>query len=341
MKKTFIKAVSLILTAATILAISTAAGHAAGVATSEWFSDKVVKVAGGFCGAQDDNIEWSYFDNGELVLSGSGEMKDYTWDYPTPWNAYTDSIIKATVSEGITNIGDCAFAWTWLMKNVDIADSVTEIGDNAFYNGGLAEVDLPDNLTVIGNGAFNSCEFTEIDIPSTVTTIGEGAFYYCDLESVSIPDSVTVIGKEAFAACFSLKNVTVSKNIRSLGQSIFASCYALETISIPDGITEIGNWCFFNCKSLAEVIVPATVTVIGEGAFKGCAILKTVNYKGAENQWNTVRIGADNAPLAAAQVSSGSAQPAEKESVEQVIAVKNIFVKSVFTLIELVLGIRN
>lgn len=337
MKKTVRKTIAIILTLVLTGTVSAAAAQAIG---SENPENDAVEIASGFCGRQGENIEWSYFDNGELVLSGSGEMKDYTWDNPTPWNAYTDSITKATVSEGITNIGNCAFAWTWLMKNVDIADSVTEIGDYAFYNGGLTEVDLPDNLTVIGNGAFNSCEFTEIDIPSTVTAIGEGTFYYCDLESVIIPDSITEIGKEAFAACFDLKAATLSKNIRILGQSVFASCYALESINIPDGVTELGRWCFFNCRSLAQATVPATVTVIGEGAFKDCAVLKTVNYKGAENQWNKVRIGADNAPLAAAQVSSGSAQPAEKEPIEQIITVKDIFVKSVFALLELVLGIR-
>ena len=62
-----------------------------------------------------------------------------------------------------------------------IPDSVTSIGDSAFYNcTGLTSVTIPDSVTSIGNYAFYSCDnLTSATIGDSVTTIGSYAFEYC------------------------------------------------------------------------------------------------------------------------------------------------------------------
>ena len=105
MKRLVKTLVSAVIMVTVILCIATAV-NASGA--------EPVALASGFCGKQEGSIEWTYFDNGELVLNGSGEMCDYTWETPAPWNDFADNITTATVENGITTIGDCAFAWTWL-----------------------------------------------------------------------------------------------------------------------------------------------------------------------------------------------------------------------------------
>ncbi|MGD0744937.1 MAG: leucine-rich repeat protein [Verrucomicrobiota bacterium] len=76
---------------------------------------------------------------------------------------------------------------------------VTSIGDWAFYStfpNKVLNVMIPDSVTNIGNAAFYSCtSLTNITIPSSVTSIGDYAFYGCtSLASVTMPNSVTNIG---------------------------------------------------------------------------------------------------------------------------------------------------
>ena len=67
------------------------------------------------------------------------------------------------------------------MSSLVIPDSVTSIGDWAFYYcDALRSVVLPDSVTSIGIGAFIGCKsLKSLEIPDSVTSIGFGAFSYC------------------------------------------------------------------------------------------------------------------------------------------------------------------
>ena len=96
----------------------------------------------------------------------------------------------------VSRIKDCI--------NYIIPNSVTSIGDGAFYNcKSLQSITIPNSVTKIGNRAFSGCgSLQSITIPNSVTKIGDGAFYWCNsLQSVTIPNSVTKIGDEAFSYC--------------------------------------------------------------------------------------------------------------------------------------------
>ena len=109
----------------------------------------------GICG---DNLSWVYNANSNaLVISGTGEMTDYTASNPAPWNDWADSICYLELESGITSIGNYAFAD---MKEMEIQES------------------LPDTLTKIGAYAFSACGeyFTSVILPAGVTQIGKNAF---------------------------------------------------------------------------------------------------------------------------------------------------------------------
>ena len=67
------------------------------------------------------------------------------------------------------------------MSSLVIPDSVTSIGDKAFYySSALRSVVIPDGVTSIGIGAFIGCKsLKSLEIPDSVTSIGFGAFSYC------------------------------------------------------------------------------------------------------------------------------------------------------------------
>ena len=88
------------------------------------------------------------------------------------------------------------------ITNLIIPNSVTSIGDRAFYDcEGLTSVTIPNSVTSIGYYAFEKCSgLTSVTIPNSVTSIRDRAFYGCSgLTSVTIPNSVTSIGGYAFA----------------------------------------------------------------------------------------------------------------------------------------------
>ena len=82
---------------------------------------------------------------------------------------------------------------------------------------------IPDSVTSIGDSAFFGCEFMHsVTIPDSVICIGYEAFRDCwSLQSVTIPDSVTSIGNGAFAKCESLNSVTIPDSVTSTGNSMF------------------------------------------------------------------------------------------------------------------------
>ena len=127
----------------------------------------------GFCGY---NLKWHLTDDGVLTITGEGKMYDYSDRNSAPWVNY--NIKRIIIGDGITTIGDGAFA---------------------FCNS-LTSVTIPNRVTKIGDGAFAFCgSLTSVTIPNSVTTIGEITFYNCSaLTSVTIPNSVTEIGGRAF-----------------------------------------------------------------------------------------------------------------------------------------------
>ncbi|MCL1993520.1 MAG: leucine-rich repeat domain-containing protein [Spirochaetes bacterium] len=106
-----------------------------------------------------------------------------------------------TLPNGITFIGDYAFANNRLQSPLTIPNSVQQIGEGAFARNQLTSINLPTNnpnFTVIADVSFAFNNLNSISIPSSVTSIGEGAFDSNSLSSVSIPATVNSIGDNAF-----------------------------------------------------------------------------------------------------------------------------------------------
>lgn len=155
----------------------------------------------GKCG---DNLTWELDKAGNLTISGTGDMKNYSAD-DTPWRpGYVKTL---QIEDGVKSIGKNAFAKTKI-ATVVLPAGLESIGANAFKGcSTLASITLPYGLTTIDNNAFADCSvLPKILIPGSVRMIGEGAFSGCSrLTEVSVPARIKAIGKKAFKGC---KNVT-------------------------------------------------------------------------------------------------------------------------------------
>lgn len=151
----------------------------------------------------------------------------------------------------------------------------------SFAPAGITGYTIPDSVTTIGDHAFYNCSnLTSITIGDSVTTIRDGAFYECgSLTSVTIGDSVTEIGDYAFFGCSSLTSLTVGDSVTTIGEGAFCHCSSLTSITIPDSVTTIGEGAFMYCTSLTGVTIPDGVTTIGYYAFNGCYSLTSIYCK--------------------------------------------------------------
>ncbi len=101
-------------------------------------TEERIAIASGICGAEGDNLTWVLYDDGELVISGEGEMDWYFVHFDDgrfsvpeklpSWYDYYNKIEVITVEEGVTSIGHNAF-----------------LGENAVYS----RINLPKSLVFI------------------------------------------------------------------------------------------------------------------------------------------------------------------------------------------------
>ena len=101
----------------------------------------------------------------------------------------------------MASIKDGMFFQCNSLTNVNIPNSVTEIGSSAFSGcSSLTNITIPENVTEIKNHTFSNCDnLTSITIPDSVISIGEYAFRHLSkLASIYIPHSVTKTGKYLF-----------------------------------------------------------------------------------------------------------------------------------------------
>lgn len=77
-----------------------------------------VIASSGFCGSQGDNLTWTFDSNGTLTISGEGAMQNYYSDVRVPWYDNQDNIKTVNIQNSVTSIGDMAFWGCTSLKDV-------------------------------------------------------------------------------------------------------------------------------------------------------------------------------------------------------------------------------
>lgn len=241
----------------------------------------------GVCG---ENLTWNVDPDTEtLTISGNGEMINFSDISDAPWYSY-NSIIKAIIiNEGVTSIGDLAFAQNNSLTSISLPEGLTSIGYAAFTgNKSLLEVTIPCSVTNISEYAFRRCiSLTNVifDENCALEALGDFTFDSCDsLKNVKLPDSLSSIGKYAFYSCYNLESINIPSSLNNIGASAFANCRNLNVyitdvsawldLSVADS-TSNPNFSGYlhimdpNGNEITELTLPNNITSIRDYAFSG------------------------------------------------------------------------
>ena len=212
----------------------------------------------------------------------------------TASNTLIKGCMNTIIPDGVTIIGENAFAGTHGLTTIVIPQSVTSISFCAFTGcQDLASIIIPEGVVTIGDAAFGACSsLTSITIPKTVTNIGApyqsgNAFYSCsNLSSIVVEDGNTVydsrngcnaiIETATNTLLTGCRNTIIPKDITKIGSQAFSGCSGLTSIIIPNGVTYISNVAFSQCSDLTSVTIPESITNINTQAFWHCDNLSMV-----------------------------------------------------------------
>lgn len=216
----------------------------------------------------------------------------------TAYNYAPISLKTVQITGNLTKLPKDAFKNNSYVQTVILPDSITEIGESAFYGSGVKTIDLK-NVEVIGTSAFATSDIQSFIATNKLTSLGSSAFYNCSkLTSVNMTNisNTCTIGQELFASCKALTSVILG-NAKNVSYKMFENCSALAEISIPSTISSIGqyafhnagltsidlsqmvdgasvyDYAFYNCTSLTEAILP-NVTLISSHLFYDCTSLE-------------------------------------------------------------------
>ena len=181
-------------------------------------------------------------EEGEVLVEEGGVQLVYPADgsdevvlYLVPEDYAEDNV---TVPNGVTSIGNYAFAYNANVKEVVLPSTVTSLG-RGFDSSTVEKVVLNEGLEVIDSRAFRSTTaLEEVVIPSTVKTIADNAFQKSAIKEIVIPANVETIGETAFGASL-IEKVVFEGNISIQGYA-FRGCTKLrEVVLLGDDVTFI------------------------------------------------------------------------------------------------------
>ena len=224
--------------------------------------------------------------------SGSGCDYEFGWTDRIPAYAfnYIQSLTEVTMPDTITEIGEYAFYHCGLQGVLTLPASLTSLERSAFSEcRTITSVVIPDSLAEMGEYVFYDClalQKAQIGENCALTGVPEAAFTNCKvLENIDLSAGITSIGSNAFRGCEAFTQITIPAAVTSIGDSAIRDCVNLETVTFAEGssLSFIGSSAFENDKKLAAVEIPGNTTRIGDYAFYGCSVLKKVTLPESVN----------------------------------------------------------
>ena len=128
-----------------------------------------------------------------------------------------DMMSTIKLNQGLKSIDKGAFISAGIAQ-LDMPDSVVELGDNTFLMSDLEKVRLSNSLVSIPNGCFSLCLIEEIYLPSSLKTIGTEALKGLWIDEIDIPEGVERIDYDAFEA---MRRVSLPSTLKEIAPDFY------------------------------------------------------------------------------------------------------------------------
>ena len=179
----------------------------------------------GECG---DALVWTYTE-GMLTIEGTGAMWNYDDDAnPPPFIAL--DMLSAVIEDGVTSIGEYAFAGCVDLHNITIPESVVSIGTYAFCGCESLTVHCRPGTAALAcaleYGLLYEPTLYDYDmiLPAGISEIAALSFRGTAVETVYIPDGCLRIGVYAFAECGALKQIRIPESAAYIAPDALLDC---------------------------------------------------------------------------------------------------------------------
>ena len=159
-----------------------------------------------------------------------------------------NSLSSVILPDTVKKLGNGAFSTNPKIERISLSAGLTEIPDAAFgcsdaknWMKNLTSIDIPDTITSIGRNAFAGNNFSKIVIPSSVKSIGSYAFstknYLKTPCTVELSEGLETIGDRAFRNKV-ISGITLPTTVKSLPKNVFQKECSDNTVSVvPKGLT--------------------------------------------------------------------------------------------------------
>lgn len=233
----------------------------------------------GRCG---DNAIYSYDEaTRTLTISGTGAM----------WNgtkySHLGTVDKIVIGNGITVIGEDAFAKFNGVGSAEISDTVTTIKGNAFKD--LKSITIPKTVRTVETDAFNGVG--KVVVEGDMNNFQYGALG-SEVQEVQLKGSAETLGLALAKVKREYLSVTITKDnnrvrianeclVSSDGKTVYYRMANPDsyTVTIPDTAVTIKSAAFYN-QVISVVKLGKNVTTIEPYAFAESHVLKlTTNSK--------------------------------------------------------------
>ena len=153
--------------------------------------------------------------------------------------AFTSSMIFNIKADSVTTVGEYAFYHAINLRTVSLR-GVVEIGNGAFDMGGsynlygLRNVYLSDKLEKIGREVFSgSCNIKCLVLPDCSLNTGTFCFDSQSIEYI-LGGKNAQYEQQAFVSCKNLRLVQLSEAMQYLPRGLFTDCTSLKKLYIPE-----------------------------------------------------------------------------------------------------------
>ena len=189
-------------------------------------------------------------------------------------------------------------AWCGIEFTSEAANPLCCTDATLYVNGeAVTDIVIPDGVQSISCGAFWGYDkMTSVTIPASVSSI-PSAF------AVSEDSNFNAVYINDLAAWCSIDFSYPEENPLIYAHNLYVNGKLLEQLTIPDGTTTFSApYAFSGANCIKSVVIPKTLTNIAKNTFYACNNIKDIYYTGSAEEWESVRIAANNGTLSEATV---------------------------------------